>query len=70
MIRSFVLTAAAASLAVAPLAAQAAPVRAAAPVAEDSEALGGSPFLVPIILAVVLALAIVLITDGEEPTSP
>jgi hypothetical protein len=69
MTRSFAFTAAAA-LAVAPLAAQAAPPRVAAPVAEESEAIGGSPFLIPIVLAIVIALGIVLITDGEAPESP
>ena len=70
MIRSLALTAAAAGLAAAPLAAQAAPPRVAAPVAEESESLGGSPFLIPIVLAIVVALSIVLITDGEAPESP
>lgn len=70
MIRSLVLTVATAALAVAPIAAQAAPPRTAAPVAEESEELGGSPFLIPIIIALVVGLIIVAITDGEEPESP
>ena len=70
MIRSFAFTAAAAALTTAPLAAQATPPRAPAPVSTESESLGGSPFLIPIVLAIVVALSIVLITDGEAPESP
>ena len=70
MFRSLALTAATAALAVAPLSGQAAPPRAAAPVAGESEAIGGSPVLIPVVLAIVIALSIVLITDGEAPESP
>ena len=70
MFRSLALTAATAALAIAPLSAQAALPRAAAPVAGESEAIGGSPVLIPVVLAIVIALSIVLITDGEAPESP
>jgi hypothetical protein len=70
MIRSLALTVAAAALTVAPLGAQAAPPRVAAPVAEESEDLGGSPLLILVVLAIGLALSIVLITDGDAPKSP
>jgi hypothetical protein len=70
MFRSLALTAATAALAIAPLSAQAALPREAAPVAGESEAIGGSPVLIPVVLAIVIALSIVLITDGEAPESP
>ena len=70
MIRSFALMVGAVSLAVAATAAQAAPPRMATPAGSESEELGGSPFLLPIVLAILAGLVIVLLTDGEEPQSP
>jgi hypothetical protein len=70
MTRTFALMAAAAALAAAPIAAQAAAPRAAAPVSAESEELRGVPFLIPVLLAVAVALGIILLTDSDEPTSP
>jgi hypothetical protein len=70
MIRSFALMAGAAAIAVAPVTAQAAPSRAAAPVTGESEEVRGSPFLAPIIIAIIVALAIVATTSGDDPQSP
>lgn len=72
MTRSLALMTAAA-LAAAPLAAQAAPPRVAAPVA-DSEELGGASLALPIAIFVGLAIVIYLAIDSEEdldiPFSP
>ena len=70
MLRSLSLIAATAAMAAAPIPAQAAPPRTPAPVTAESEALGGAPFLIPIVIAIVVALGIVLISDDDSPTSP
>ena len=74
MIRSFALLAASASLAIAPVAAQAAPDRLPAPVTEESEALSGGSWAVPAVIFVGLAIVIWLAIDSEEdidvPFSP
>ena len=70
MIRSFALVAAAAAMATAPVTAQAAPSRVAAPVTAESEELRGSPFLAPIIIALIVALTILATSGGDNPQSP
>ena len=70
MFRSFALMAGAAAIAVAPLTAQAAAYRVGAPITAESEEVRGSPFLAPIIIAVIVALAIVATTSGDDPQSP
>jgi len=70
MIRTFALMAATAGLAAAPIAAQAVPQRASAPVGEEAESLRGRGVLIPAIIAIVLALGIILLTDGDNPSSP
>lgn len=70
MNRSFALTAAAAALAVAPIAAQAAPERAPAPVSAESEALRASPLLVVLGLALIVGVIILATTSGDDPVSP
>jgi hypothetical protein len=70
MIRSFALTAAAAALTTAPLAAQATPPRAPAPVSTESESLGGSPLLVILAIALVVGVIILATTSGDDPVSP
>jgi hypothetical protein len=73
MIRKFTLLAAAATLAAAPVAAQAAPVRTGAPVAADSEELRGRWFLPAVIaigLIIVLFLAIDSDNNNDAPLSP
>jgi hypothetical protein len=68
MLRKVMLTTAAATLAAAPVAAQAAPVRSSSPVAEGEQLKGG---LLPIIAAVAFSLLLILLIDSEdEPTSP
>jgi len=73
MIRNLAFATAAAMLVTAPVVAQAAPARAPAPLAGDSEELGGG-ILVPVLAAVALAalIAFVIIDDDDEdvPTSP
>jgi hypothetical protein len=73
MIRSFALMTAAATLALAPVAAQAAPPRAAAPVAESEELSGRSLFFTAAI-AIGLIIVIYLVIDSEQdidvPFSP
>ena len=64
MLRKFVLSMAAATLAVAPLAAQAAPERIAAPVAEEENLAGG--FLLPAIIGIGLLIVLYLAIDSEE----
>ena len=68
MTRSFALMTAAA-LAVAPVAAQAAPPRIDAPVAA-SEELGGESLVIPIVLAVAVVIAIYLAIDSEDHLPP
>ena len=74
MIRSFALMAATAALAVTPMAAQATPPRIAAPVAEESEELGGRSLVIPIAIAIGLIIVIYLAIDSEDdidvPFSP
>ena len=70
MIRSLALTAATAALALAPVASQAAPPRTAAAVTAESEGLRGSPVFIIVAVAVLLGLGIILLSDGDEPTSP
>jgi hypothetical protein len=71
MLRKLIVGITTAALAATPIAAQAAPQRISAPVAAESEELGGSPWLLIIGIAALLALGVVLLSDGdEEPTSP
>ena len=69
-IRKLPIALAAATLAIAPLAAQAAPVeRAAAPTAEASQLRGGSLLWIAAIIAVIVG-AILLFDDDNDPVSP
>lgn len=70
MIRKLITSATAAALLAAPIAAQAAPVRASTPVAADEELAGG--FLLPALIALAVAVGIFLIVDDgdEDPVSP
>lgn len=72
MFSKLLMTAAAAALAAAPIAAQAAPERIAAPVAEEENLAGG--FILPAILGIglliVLYLAIESEDDARAPLSP
>ena len=65
----FALLAATAALALAPVAAQAAPQRTSAPMVEE-ESMRGRGVLIPLAIALALALAIILLTDSDNPTSP
>ena len=71
--RKLTLVAASVALAaapIAPIAAQAAPERVSAPVAAEREQLVGK-VLTPIIIAILLGLGILLLSDGgDNPTSP
>jgi hypothetical protein len=73
MIRNLFLSGAAAALVVAPLAAQAAPPRVSAPVSAEEELRGGSMVL-PILIAVGLAIVLYMAIDSEDdidvPFSP
>ena len=71
MFRKFALSTAAATLALAPVAAQAASAeRTAAPMAAEDEQLVGN-LLWPILIAIAIGVGIWLIVDdGDEPTSP
>ena len=66
------LTASAVSLALilAPTAQAATPVRAAAPMVDESEMGGGLPFSVILVLIAVIAGAIYLVVDDDDPDSP
>lgn len=70
MVRKLITSATAAALLAAPIAAQAAPVRASTPVAADEELAGG--FLLPALIALAVAVGIFLIVDDgdDEPVSP
>ena len=70
MFRSIALTAATAALATAPIAAQAAPQRAPAPISAESERLGASPLLIILGIALIVGLIIVATTGGDDPVSP
>ena len=70
MIRTFALMAATAGLATVPIAAQAAPQRTSAPLAAEEESLRAKGVLIPLIIAIALALGIILLTDGDNPSSP
>ena len=74
MVRSLALLAASASLAISPVAAQAAPDRVAAPAAESEELGGGIGAPGPIAAIFVFALIIYLLTKGDRldvpPRSP
>lgn len=70
MIRTIALLAATASLAVAPVAAQAAPQRTAAPVSAESEEIRGNPFILPVLFAIALAIGIILLSNSDDPESP
>jgi len=68
MVRKIILATAAAALAVAPLAAQAAPVRVSSPVAETEQMSQG---LMLVLGAAFFALLLILVVDnGGDPTSP
>lgn len=68
MLRKLILTTAAAALTVAPLGAQAAPVRMASPVAETENL---SQELMLLLGAVGFALLVLILSDsGDNPTSP
>jgi hypothetical protein len=69
-IRKLPIALAAATLAIAPLAVQAAPVeRAAAPTAEESQLRDGSLLWIAAIIAVIVG-AILLFDDDNDPVSP
>jgi hypothetical protein len=69
MLNKLVTSMAAAVLAVAPIAAQAAPERVATPVAENEEL--GRGFLLPALIGIGLLIVIYLAIDSEEdPVSP
>jgi hypothetical protein len=74
MIRNLALAAAAATMAAAPMAAQAAPARVSAPVAADNEnAFNHAGWVVPVVAFLLGSLALILIwDDGDDafPTSP
>jgi hypothetical protein len=70
MIRSLALMAASAALAIAPVAAQAAPQRTSAPVSAESEALRGNPVIIIALIALLVALGIIALSDGNDPVSP
>ena len=68
MLRKIILTTVAASLVVAPVAAQAAPARVSSPVAETEQMSQG---LMLVLGAAFLALLVLMLADGgDEPTSP
>ena len=68
MVRKIILATAAAALAVAPLAAQAAPMRVSSPVAETEQMSQG---LMLVLGAALFALLVLVFADGsDEPTSP
>ena len=71
MIRKLITSATAAALLAAPIAAQGAPARVAAPVAAEEEGLAGG-FLLPALIALAVAVGIYLIVDDgdDEPVSP
>lgn len=71
-LRNLAFTLAAASLVAGPITAQAAPVRAPAPIASEAESLAGNGPLIPLLgFAIVSALFIILWDDGDDsPTSP
>lgn len=73
MFRKTILSAAAAIVAASPIVAQAAPERAPASLSAEKEALAGdfAGILWPVLVAVALGLAVVLLTDSDgEPVSP
>ena len=71
MIRRFVLIAATAAMAATPVAAHAAPQRMAAPVAAEAEELRGKPVLAVLLIAILVALGILALTDDSGgPFSP
>lgn len=62
--RKFVLSAAAAALAIAPIAAQAVPARVSTPVSEEENVRGG--MFLPIIIGIGLLIVLYLAIDSEE----
>ena len=70
MLRKFVLSMAAATLAVAPIAAQAAPAREAAPMTEEESLRGG--YILPAVIGIALLVVLYIAITSEEdiPTSP
>ena len=70
MLRKFVLSMAAATLAVAPIAAQAAPAREAAPMTQEENLRGG--YVLPTIIGLALLIVLYLAIDSEKdlPKSP
>ena len=70
MLRKLIVGVTTATLAATPIAAQAAPQRIPAPVAAESEELGGSPFLIIIGIAVLVGLGVILLSDSDDPVSP
>lgn len=72
MVRKLLLTAAAATMAAAPIAAQAAPARTPAPVSSESENLAGG-ILIPVAVFAVLAALLAFAWDDDDdevPVSP
>ena len=69
--RKLTLAVAAASLAALPVAAQAAPARANAPVTEESE-LGGSDLVRALIIVLIgaIGMGVLLLSDDDAPVSP
>jgi len=69
--RKLSLATAAVGLAIAPVAAQAAPARTAAPIEEASDMGGGTPTFAIIAALIIVALAVVVATkDNDDPVSP
>jgi len=72
MIRKLIASATGAALLAAPIAAQAAPARTPAPIADEEEGLAGG-LLLPALIAVAVAIGIYLIVDDDDndvPVSP
>jgi hypothetical protein len=70
MFRKLALSTAAAMMVVAPVAASAAPARTSAAVDESQDLRGNSGVLLPVIVAIALAIGIILLIDDDNPTSP
>ena len=69
--RKLALASAALTLAVAPVAAQAAPSRAAAPITEESDLGGGNEFVNALIIILIAAIGMgALLLSDDDPVSP
>ena len=70
MFRKLALSTAAAMMVAAPIAASAAPARAPAADEESQDLRGNRGVLLPVVVAIVLAIGIILLIDDDNPTSP